>query len=186
LRAGGRSRFASQTSGPRRLRAIGFYALLCHFANEQRHVGEHRTLRITYETLAARGQMSKRTIKLLLDALDHSGVVRLERQSDRGTGAIVSVLHLLVLSEPWIGLTVAMADHLAAPRPGGHLLRDLGLVVVLLEFCAEQRTRHAGLAAEVTRADIAARAGLTVDRVDDSNHALERTGLLEITRRGNQ
>ena len=27
-----------------------------------------------------------------------------------------------------------MADRLAAPRDGGHLLRDLGLIVVLLEF----------------------------------------------------
>jgi hypothetical protein len=172
-----------ETGGPRRLRAIGFYALLCQLANEQRHTGEHRVIRATYDTLAARGQMSKRSIKLLLDALGRSEVVRYERVSDRSTGAIVSLLHLVILDEPWIALTVAMADHLATPRAGGHLLRDLGLVVVLLEFCAEQRAEHGGLAAEVMRGDIAARCGLTVDRVDDCNHALERAGLLHIERR---
>jgi enoyl-CoA hydratase/carnithine racemase len=76
-----------------------------------------------------------------------------------------------------------MADRLASPRPGGHLLRDLGLVVVLLEFCTEQRARHGGLAAEVMRGEIAARCGLTVDRVDDCNHALEQAGVLRIARR---
>ena len=164
----------AETAGPRRLRAIGFYALLCQLANEQRHTGEHRVVRVTYDTLAARGQMSKRSVKLLLDALQAAQVVRYERLSDRATGAVVSLLHLLILDEPWIGLTVAMADHLATPREGGHLLRDLGLVVVLLEFCAEQRAEHGGLAAEVTRGDIAERSGLTVDRVDDCNHALEQ------------
>ena len=55
----------------------------------------------------------------------------------------------------------AMADHLAARRDGGHLLRDLGLIVVLLELCAEQRAERGGLSAEVTRSEIATRAGLT-------------------------
>ena len=173
----------AETAGPRRLRAIGFYALLCQLANEQRHTGQHRVVRITYDALAARGQMSKRSVKLLLDALHAAQVVRYERLTDRATGAIISLLHLLILDEPWIGLTVAMADHLATPRDQGHLLRDLGLVVVLLEFCIEQRHEHGGLAAEVMRADIAARSGLTVDRVDDCNHALEHAGILAITRR---
>ena len=173
----------NQTGGPRRLRAIGFYALLCELANEQRHTGEHRVIRASYDVLAARGQMSKRSVKLLLDALEQSEVVRYERVSDRSTGAVVSLLHLLILDDPWIGLTVAMADHLGAARDGGHLLRDLGLVVVLLEFCAEQRASHGGLAAEVTRSDIASRSGLTVDRVDDCNRALEWAGLLRIERR---
>jgi len=172
-----------QTSGPRRLRAIGFYALLCQLANEQRHTGEHRVVRVTYDELAARGQMSKRTVRLLLDVLARSGVVRYERQSDRASGAVVSRLHLLIHDEPWIAITVAMADHLGGPRPGGHFLRDLGLVVVLLEFCAEQRAQHGGLAAEVMRGDIAARSGLTVDRVDDCNRALEQAGVLEVVRR---
>lgn len=171
------------SGGPRRLRAIGFYALLCQLANEQRHQGGHRTVRVTYDTLAARGQMSKRSVKQLLDTLERAQVVRYERLSDRATGAVVSLLHLLILDEPWIALTVAMADHLAAPRDGGHLLRDLGQVVVLLEFCTEQRAQHGGLAAEVTRADIAEYTGLAVDRVDDCDRVLERCGLLQIERR---
>jgi hypothetical protein len=140
-------------------------------------------VRVTYDLIATRGQISKRSAKLLLDALERAEVLRYERRNDRATGAIVSLLHLLVQDGAWMPITVAMADHLAAPRPAGHLLRDLGLVVVLLEFCAEQRHEHGGLAAEVMRADIAARSGLTVDRVDDCNHALERAGILEITRR---
>ena len=171
------------TAGPRRLRAIGFYALLCQLANEQRHVGEHRVVRVTYEALAARGQMSKRSVKQLLDTLERTEVVRYERLSDRTTGAVVSLLHLLILDEPWIAMTVAMADHLAASRPSGHLLRDLGQVVVLLEFCGEQRAQHGGLAAEVMRGDIADRSGLGVDRVDDCNRVLENCGLLQIERR---
>ena len=173
----------NETTGPRRLRAIGFYALLCQLANEQRHTGEHRVVRATYETLAARGQMSKRTVKLLLDALEQANVVRYERLADRSTGAVISLFHLLILDEPWLALTVATADQLATPRPGGHLLRDLGLIVVLLEFCVEQRSAHGGLAAEVMRSDIASRSGLGVDRVDDCNHALERARLLHIERR---
>jgi hypothetical protein len=76
-----------------------------------------------------------------------------------------------------------MADRLAQDRPGGHLLRDLGLVVVLLEFCGQQRDQHGGLRAEVMRGDIAERTGLTVDRVDDCNRVLEHAGVLEINRR---
>ena len=173
----------NHTGGPRRLRAIGFYALLCQLANEQRHAGEHRVVRATYDTLAARGQMSKRSVKLLLDTLERAEVVRYERLSDRSTAAVVSLLNLLILDDPWIALIVATADHLATPRIGGHLLRDLGLVVVLLEFCAEQRAEQGGPAAEIMRGDIATRSGLTVDRVDDCNHALERAGVLEIKRR---
>ncbi len=104
----------NETTGPRRLRAIGFYALLCQLANEQRHTGEHRVVRATYETLAARGQMSKRTVKLLLDALEQANVVRYERLADRGTGAVISLFHLLILDEPWLALTVA------GGRPAGH------------------------------------------------------------------
>ena len=171
------------TAGPRRLRAIGFYALLCQLANEQRHVGEHRTVRVTYDALAGRARMSKRSVKLMLDALQRAHVIRYERLNDPDRGAVVSLLHLLILDEPWIAITVAMANQLAAPRPSGHLLRDLGQVVVLLEFCAEQRAEHGGLAAEVTRGAIADRTGLAVDRVDDCNRALENCGLLQIERR---
>ena len=64
----------AHTGGPRRLRAIGFYALLCQLANEQRHQGEHRIVRVTYDTLAARGQMSKRSVKQMLDTLERAQV----------------------------------------------------------------------------------------------------------------
>ncbi len=76
-----------------------------------------------------------------------------------------------------------MADHLAIERDGGHLLRDLGLIVVLLELCGEQRAERGGLSAEATRSKIAARASLTVDRIDDRNHVLERAGVLRVERR---
>jgi hypothetical protein len=171
------------TAGPRRLRAIGFYALLCRLANEQRHVGAHRTVRVTYQVLASRGQMSKRSIKVMLDALQQADVVRYERLNDADRGAVVSLLHLLVHDGAWTAITVAMADHLARPRSEGHLLRDLGLVVVLLEFCAAQRDERGGLSAEVMRGDIAEQSGLTIDRVDDCNRVLEQAGLLDITRR---
>jgi hypothetical protein len=59
----------------------------------------------------------------------------------------------------------------------------LGLIVVYLEFCAEQRHEHGGLAAQITRGHIADHSGLTADRIDDCNHALEGAGLLEISRR---
>ena len=76
-----------------------------------------------------------------------------------------------------------MADRLAQRRDRGHLLRDLGLVVVLLEFCGRQRDQHGGLRAEVARADIAARTGLTIDSIDDCNRILEHAGVLQINRR---
>ena len=76
-----------------------------------------------------------------------------------------------------------MADHLAQQRTGGHLLRDLGLVVVLLELCGEQRAALGGLSAETTRVQIARRAGLTVDRLDDCNQILEHAGVLSVERR---
>ena len=83
----------------------------------------------------------------------------------------------------WTAVTVAMADHLAQQRAGGHLLRDLGLVVVLLELCGEQRAELGGLSAETTRGAIAERAGLTVDRLDDCNQILEHAGVLSVERR---
>lgn len=76
-----------------------------------------------------------------------------------------------------------MADRLATKRSHGHLLRDLGLVIVLLEFCVAQRDALAGLQAEVLRSDIARQAGLAVDRVDDCNRVQQAAGVLTITRR---
>ncbi len=172
-----------QAGGPRRLRAIGFYALLCQLANEQRHAGEHRVVQVQLRPLADRGQASKSTIKLLLDTLARAGVVRYERLNEPDRGATVSLIHLLVQDGAWAAITVAMADHLARERDGAHLLRDLGLIVVYLELCGEQRTGRGGLSAEATRSEIAARAGLTVDRIDDRNRVLERAGVLRVQRR---
>jgi hypothetical protein len=177
------SAIRAKVGGPKRVRAIGFYALLCQLANEQRHTGEHRVIRVNYDELAGRGQMSKHSVKTLLGILVAADVVRYERLADPDRGATISLLHLLVHDGQWTPFTVAMAEGLAQDRPGGYLLRDLGLVVILLEFCARQREQHGGLRAEVMRADIAERTGLTADRIDDCNRVLEEAGVLEITRR---
>jgi hypothetical protein len=169
--------------GPRLVRAIGFYALLCQVANEQRHSGEHRVVRVGYDTLVARGQAGRSTVKALLDTLARAEVIRCERVNDPARGAAVSLLHLQIHEGAWIAVTVAMAEHLASERTGGRLLRDLGLVVVLLELCCEQRAEHGGLSAMSTRGVIAERAGLTLDRVDGCNKILERAGVLSIERR---
>ena len=130
--------------GPRRLRALGFSALLTQLANEQRHVGEHREVRAGYQTLAERGQISRATVKQMLDALAFAGVARCERVDDPERGATVTVVHLPVQEGAWTALTVAMVEHIALPRPGGHLLCQLGLIVVLLELCASQRSELGG------------------------------------------
>jgi hypothetical protein len=76
-----------------------------------------------------------------------------------------------------------MADRLAEPRAGGQPLRDLGMIIALLEVCAEQRGQYGGLEAVVTRGDLAERTGLSIDRVDGCNRALEQANVLEIKRR---
>lgn len=172
-----------EVSGPRRLRTIGFYALLCQLANEQRHTGEHRRLQFTYDSLARRAGIAKSNLKLMLGLLERAGVVRYERLTDPQRGAIISILHLLIQDGAWTAITVAMADRLASERAGGHLLRDLGLVVVLLEFCVAQRDELGSLNAEVSRTEIACQAGLAIDRVDDCNRLLQAAGVLTITRR---
>ncbi len=170
------------TSGPSLVRAIGFYAVLCQLANEQRHSGEHRVVEVSYDMLTRRSQAGRSTVKVLLDTLARAGVLRCERVNDLARGAAVSLLHLQIHEGAWTAVTVAMAEHLASDRAGGHLLRDLGLVVVLLELCCEQRAEHGGLSAETTRAAIADRAGLTADRLDHCNQILERAGVVSIER----
>jgi len=170
-------------AGPRRLRAIGFYGLLCQLANEQRHVGDHQRVHASYDTLCDHSRIGRSTVKTLLDILVGAGVVRIQRTSDRDTGAVTTLLHLPVQKPPWTAMTVEMAERLAQPRGDGHLLRDLGAVITLLELCAEQRGDRGGLAAEVGRADLAERAGLSIDALDRCNHALEAAGVLQIERR---
>ncbi|MGH2895561.1 MAG: hypothetical protein ACRDPM_20160 [Solirubrobacteraceae bacterium] len=172
----------SHVDRPRRVRTVGFYALICQIANEQRHTGQHRTVQITYEQLAHRSGAGRASIRRLLDVLCAAGVIDYGLVNDPAKAAPVGVMQLLVHDGPWEAITVAMANEIARARPGCHVLRDLGLVTILLEFCAEQRNQHGGLRAQITRGDIAARAGLTVDRVDDCNRILEQCGVLEISR----
>ncbi len=173
----------SEVAGPRRLRAIGFYALLCQLANEQRHTGEHHRLRFTYDELAARGAIARRNVKMMLDYLERAGVVRCGRLVDPERGATISILHLLIQDGPWTAITVNVADQLASKRTSGHFLRDIGLTIVLLEFCVAQRNHLDGLRTEVSRNEIANQAGITVDRVDQCVRLLQAAGLLRITRR---
>ena len=154
-------------AGPRRARTIGFYGLLCQLANEQRHTGEHRIVRAGYAALTERAQVARHSVKVLLDNVQRARVVRYERVNDPGKGATVSMLHLLVHEGSWTPVTATMAEHLARPRAGAHVLRDLGMVVVLLELCCEQRAQHGGSSASTSRREIGERAGLAVDRVDD-------------------
>ncbi|MGO9789993.1 MAG: hypothetical protein ACLP8S_11020, partial [Solirubrobacteraceae bacterium] len=140
-------------------------------------------VRVSYDTLVARGQAGRSTVKALLDTLARARVMRYERVNDPARGAAVSLLHVQIHEGAWAAVTVAMAEHLASARAGGRLLRDLGLVVVLLELCCEQRAEHGGLSAATTRGAIAERAGLTLDRVDGCNKILERAGVLSIERR---
>jgi len=183
VRLGALAAIREAACGPRRLRAVGFYALLCQLANEQRHVGEHREVRAGYPTLADRGQISRATVKQLLDALSLAGVVRRERVGDPERGTTVMIVHLPVQQGAWTAVTVAMAEQIALPRAGGHLLCDFGLTVVLLELCASQRAELGGLTAQATRGDIAARAGVSVDRLDDRIRLLEDAGVLSVERR---
>ena len=171
------------TAGPRRVRTIGFYGLLCQLANEQRNIGQQRRVRYSYDLLAARGGVSKGNIAKMLTCLEQAGVLRRETQPDPERGGSISIAHLLIHEHSFIAVTVPMADRLAAPRDGGHLLRDLGLIVVLLEFCVRQGPEGTWTQAQVTRSQIAEHSGLHVDRVDDCHHILEAAGLLTIERR---
>jgi hypothetical protein len=171
------------TAGPRRVRTIGFYGLLCQLANEQRNIGQQRRVRYSYDLLAARGGVSKGNIAKMLTCLEQAGVLRRETQPDPERGGSISIAHLLIHEHSFIAVTVPMADRLAAPRDGGHLLRDLGLIVVLLEFCVRQGPEGTWTQAQVTRSQIAEHSGLHVDRVDDCHRILEAAGLLTIERR---
>ncbi|MHB8695843.1 MAG: hypothetical protein ACYDHH_31900 [Solirubrobacteraceae bacterium] len=119
----------------------------------------------------------------MLTCLERAGVLRREMQADPERGGSISIAHLLIHEHSFIAVTVPMADRLAAPRDGGHLLRDLGLIIVLLEFCVRQGPVGTWTQAQVTRAQIAEHSGLHVERVDDCHHILEAAGLLTIERR---
>ena len=169
-------------SGPRRARALGMYALLCQLANEQRSVGEHQRLTATYKELTGRGGLSPNSLKGILGALEDAGAARYELRVDRLRGSLPSLIHLPVQDGAWIAVTVDMAEALAR-EPDVRLLSALGLLVVLLEFCDDQRDLHGGQIAETTRADIARRLGCGTDTLDGWVKALERANVLTVTRR---
>ena len=75
------------TAGPRRVRTIGFYGLLCQLANEQRNIGQQRRVRYSYDLLAARGGVSKANIAKMLTCLGEAGVLRRDTQPDPGAAA---------------------------------------------------------------------------------------------------
>ncbi|HTP23679.1 MAG TPA: hypothetical protein VMJ65_29000, partial [Solirubrobacteraceae bacterium] len=60
------------TSGPRRVRTIGFYGLLCQLANEQRNIGQQRRVRYSYDLLAARGGVSRGNVAKMLSCLEQA------------------------------------------------------------------------------------------------------------------
>ena len=168
--------------GPPRSRALGLYVLLCHLANEQRATGDRRQLTATYQDLTRRGSVSPTTLKKLLGALDEANVARVEIRVDRMRGSMPSLIRLPIQDGAWAAISVPMAEHLAR-TPGVQPLPALGLLTTLLEFCEQQRSEHGGQRAEVTRADIGRRVGLSADRVDDRIKALEASGVLRVTRR---
>ena len=120
-----------------RVRTIGFYAICCQLANEQRHTGEQRRFIANYDELAARARMARKTVRSMLSTLDRAGVLRLELTPDIERGAVITTFHLPIQDGPFAAITVAMAKHLAASHGkvivttsrgdlGGYLTRDLG------------------------------------------------------------
>ena len=107
------------TAGPRRVRTIGFYGLLCQLANEQRAIGQQRRVRYSYDLLATRGGVSKGSVAKMLACLEQAGVLQRETQADPERGGSISIAHLLIHEHSFIAVTVPMADRLAAPRGGG-------------------------------------------------------------------
>lgn len=167
--------------GQRRPRAIGFYALLCQLANEQRHWGAKAKLRASYSVLTERAGIGRSTVKQMLDLLAGAGVAAMERCGDAGGGGLGLKVHLSVREDPWLDPTVAASTCLFAA--GRRLfLRNLGMLVLYLELCNEQRAEFGGDRARLMRAYLAARAGITVESLDDCNRALEAAGVLIVER----
>ena len=177
-----------------RVRTIGFYAICCQLANEQRHAGEQRRFVSNYDELAARARMARKTVKSMLSTLDRAGVLRLELTPDIERGTVITTFHLPIQDGPFAAITVAMANHLATNHGkvivttsrgdlGGYLTRDLGIIATLLEFCVKQFGDNGGASALLERAELARRAGLSIDSVDNCVKILETTGLLIVQRR---
>jgi hypothetical protein len=178
------TRICSAVDGQRRPRAIGFYALLCQLANEQRHWGGKAKLRASYSVLTERGGIGRSTVKQMLDLLSEAGVAAVGRSPDvggDGFGGQGLTVHLPVRDDPWLDPTVASSTWLFAA--GRRLfLRNLGMLVLYLELCNAQRAEFGGGRGRLVRADLAARAGITVESLDDCNKALEAAGLLIVQR----
>jgi len=169
-------------SGPRRARALGMYALLCQMANEQRAKGEQRRVIATYKQLTARGGLSPNSLKVILRALENAGAAHYQVRIDPLRGSMPSLIELPRQDGAWFAISVHMADHLGR-QTAIRLLPALGLLVVLLEFCDEQRESHGGMVAETTRTQIARRLGCSTDSLDAWAKALQGAGVLTVTRR---
>lgn len=187
---------AIRDAAPQRARArtIGFYAICCQLANEHRHSGEQSRFLSNYDELASRARIARKTVRSMLSTLDDAGVLRVELKPDLERGAILTTLHLPIQDGPFAAITVAMANHLAAHHGhavlktgrgdlGAYLTRDLGVVATLLEFCVRQYGENNGASALLERAELARRAGLSIDSVDNCVKVLENLGVLSVERR---
>lgn len=116
-------------SGPKRARALGLYTMLCQMANEQRDVGEQIRVAATDRQLTDRGGVSPQTLRTLLIALHGARAARPEVRVDAFQGSLPTLFHLPTQEGPWVGVTVIMAQRLAAQTKVA-TLPALGLLVV--------------------------------------------------------
>lgn len=175
-------RIRAHVNGPRRARTCGLFVVLCQMANEQRSWGEHARLKASYHDLQARAGIGASTVKQLLDALQDADVVGVERVA-ASSGATETIRYLLIRDGGWVPVSVAAAVAVARGSAARSGLRDLGTYAAYLELCNEQRREYGGTRAETTRAEIAERVGLSVDRLDAANQVLEKAGVLVVERR---
>jgi len=175
-------------------RAIGFYAICCQLANEQRHTGEHRSFTSNYDELSTRARVARKTVRAMLATLDQAEVLKVELTPDLERGAVITTLHLPIQDGPFAAITVAMANRVAANHGrtivrtgrgeiGGYLTRDLGMIATLIEFCVRQYGENNGARALLERAELARRTGLSIDSVDNCVKVLEALELLVVERR---
>lgn len=116
-------------SSPKRARALGLYTLLCEMANEQRDIGEQVRVSATYAQITDRGKLTSKTLRTLLAALQAARAARPEVRVDAFQGSLPTLFHLPTQEGPWVGVTVIMAQRLAAQTKVA-TLPALGLLVV--------------------------------------------------------
>jgi hypothetical protein len=84
--------------GQRRPGTIGFYALLCQLANEQRHWRAKAKLQASYAVLTA--GIGRSTVKQMLDLLAGAGIAAVERSVDAGGSGLGLTVHLAIREDP--------------------------------------------------------------------------------------